>query len=128
MTDLEDANCFVAWHVAMHFWTKGEWPTPEEVWERINEGGWLGVSPISLEEARQLCIQACDSPSTEPYGDVYGIPTVTAMRLGEAKGDWTEPLGAANPFRLAVGEATMREFGSSPQFARAVAYNMTKVA
>lgn len=120
--ELNHANSFVAWNVGLHFWTRGEWPTPEEVWHSINDQGWLGVSPISLEEARLLCIQACDT------GDVYGIPTIVAMRHGEVHGDWLAPLGDENPWRLAVGAETFKDLGESPHFARAVDITLRKVA
>jgi hypothetical protein len=36
-------------------------------------------------------------------GEVYGLPSVVAMRIGEAAGDWRAPLPREdNGFRLAV--------------------------
>ena len=44
-------------------------------------------------------------------GDVYGLPSVVAMRLGEAHGDWTKGATALGPddngFRIAVPPAEL---------------------
>ncbi len=105
----------VAWYTAKYFWTKGEWPTPHEVWNMIAEPGSLFDEPITLEEARQACIEACDN------GEVYGLHTVVAMRHGEVRGDWLAPLGDEDPWRLAVPAGMMMALGNSPHFARMIA-------
>lgn len=104
----------VAWNAAMWFWLEGEWPTPEQLWQRLSDHPMFANTTITLEEARQACIAACDN------GEVYGIPTVVAMRHGEAKGDWCGPLGPnESPWRIAVGEELMRAM--APHLSRAVA-------
>lgn len=104
----------VAWNAAMHFWTNGEWPTPSQVWQRLTSHPLVATWSITLEDARQACIAACDS------GEVYGIPTVTAMRLGEASGDWLAPFGDRDPWRIAVPQEMMQELGASRHFQSAV--------
>ncbi len=103
----------VAWFVAFHFWTQGEWPTPEETWYAMAKvrGGRM----ISLEEARQACIEACDS------GVVYGLHTIIAMRHGEVRGDWLAPLGEEDPWRLALPTGIMQTFADDAKFLKAVA-------
>lgn len=107
----------VAWHAAMHFWTVGEWPTPEEMWQRISSKPMFASDAITLEEARQACIEACDS------GTCYGIPTVTALALGELLVDPFVSDLDASPFRIAVYDEMMQELGRSPHFQRALIRN-----
>jgi hypothetical protein len=103
----------VAWFVAFHFWTQGEWPTPEETWHTI--ANVRSGERVTLEEARQACIEACDD------GEVYGLHTIVAMRHGEVRGDWRAPLRDEDPWRLALPVGIMQTFADDPKFVKAVA-------
>lgn len=103
----------VAWFVAFHFWTAGEWPTPEEIWHAL--ANVTSSRRVTLEEARQACILACNS------GVVSGVHTIVAMRHGEVRGDWRAPLGDEDPWRLALPVGIMQTFADDPKFIKAVA-------
>lgn len=74
----------------------GEWPHPWEMHECIAD--WAGCP---LEVAQYDVLNALNR------ADVYGLPSIVAMRLGEAFGNWLDPNPLPswdNGFRIAVRE------------------------
>src|SRR3954454_586411 len=81
-------------HVYDWFRDYGEWPAPIHLHEFLAEE-WR--CPVEVAEY--------DTLNALRTGYIYGLPTVVAMRLGEAVGDWRDPLPTwDNGFRLAVDE------------------------
>lgn len=89
VTPLRVAAAALAWRDE-----HGEWAHPWQMHEHL--AAWSG-SPV--EVAQYDVGRALDD------GDVCGLPSVVAMRLGEAVGDWRAPLPPRdNGFRIAVSE------------------------
>jgi hypothetical protein len=77
-----------------------------------DEGEWPKVRQFHHYVAARLrCpveVAAYDTLNALNKGDVYGLPSVVAKRLGEAHGDWRAPLDADdNGFRIAVPPADL---------------------
>ena len=96
--DLEGGIFVAPWSV-MHlsyrcFKNTGEWPKVRQLHEIVAE--W---AECPVEVARADVLNALES------GYVYGLPTVVAMRLGEATGDWRGSLPEGDTgWRIAVDE------------------------
>lgn len=70
----------------------GEWPTPGQLHAHLANRFRCPVEVASFDTLNALDKQ-----------HVYGLPSIVAMRLGEAVGDWQAPLPDwDNGFRIAV--------------------------
>ena len=77
----------------------GEWPTVNWLADHVAE---------KCHDNREFILYDIGVAIQRDY--VYGLPTVVAMRLGEALGDWRDPLPKGdNGFRIAVQEERWHE-------------------
>jgi hypothetical protein len=92
--------CLVASHAYVYFRDHGEWPNVRSFHHYLAEHFGCPVEVASYDTLNAL-----------NTGDVYGLPSVVAMRLGEAHGDWTQGAAALGPddngFRIAVPPAEL---------------------
>lgn len=79
---------------------RGEWPKVREFHQHIADRFRCPVEVASYDTL--LALNTCD---------VYGLPSVVAMQLGEAHGDWRKGAAALAPddngFRIAVPPADL---------------------
>lgn len=101
----------IAVHTYLWFRDNNEWPTPRQMHEFLS-----AHYEYPLEYAEVDVLAALDA------GDVYGLPSVVAMRHGEALGDWRDPLPDFDAgFRLALYDETWNGFKQLRGYVKAAA-------